>query len=515
MPKLLILNAVFFLLINSAFAQEMLWSHPGEQLHDYLGYGSMSKLDDFDNDQVNDLLVGANPDNQPGYALILSGATGATLLKLTGENNATGFGRSTTALSDLNLDGITDFAVTDNTIKNSDTNYGKVYVYSGKDAQIIFSIISSQSDYAFGRSIADAGDVNNDGTTDLIIGGVLLRSFQGGFAEVRSGKDGSLIYRFDDPNFECLDSGSEVSSAGDINLDGYADYTVIDNGSDLSVCHSGGTTTGNLRVFSGIDGSLIVKIGYNEGILYPHDTTPLGDLNQDSIPEILVSGPNAIVPYLRVYNPVDWSIIYTVEWPQYTQFGQSIAAVGDMNLDGVSEIFVGALSDFNNNGGAYLLNGKNGHVLYDFAGIDDNKWLGWQVGFAGDLNHDNIPDLLISDPQAHFKGVNKGEIRAYAGNEIFLKANMRQLYTGNEACVTLASGNPNAPLRMFFSSINGVKSEEHILDSSFDQNGLFSLCDTVEDEWPQSVGLTAYASETENCKSKKIFSSNEEVLNFN
>ena len=75
---------------------------------------------------------------------------------------------------------------------------------------------------SFGSSVSGAGDVNNDGFTDLIVGAVNFGPVDTGDARVFSGADGSELYDFD----SSCGFGLSVSGAGDVNGDGVADVIV-------------------------------------------------------------------------------------------------------------------------------------------------------------------------------------------------------------------------------------------------------------------------------------------------
>jgi hypothetical protein len=79
----------------------------------------------------------------------------------------------------------------------------------------------------FGCSVSGAGDVNNDGYDDLIVGayGNDAVVIDEGRAYVYSGQTGGVIYTFTgESTHDGL--GGSVSGAGDVNNDGYDDLIV-------------------------------------------------------------------------------------------------------------------------------------------------------------------------------------------------------------------------------------------------------------------------------------------------
>ena len=117
----------------------------------------------------------------------------------------------------------------------------KLYAFYGDGA----------NDY-FGHSVAGAGDVNQDGYDDMIVGayhGPL--SGWAGSARVLSGVDGSILYTFlGDAAQDQF--GWSVAGAGDVNKDGYDDVIVGANWDD-----DNGSRSGSARVLSGVDGSTL------------------------------------------------------------------------------------------------------------------------------------------------------------------------------------------------------------------------------------------------------------------
>jgi hypothetical protein len=108
-----------------------------------------------------------------------------------------------------------------------------------------------------------------------------------------------------------------------------------------------------------------------------------------------------------VFDGHTGKVLHTLAPPQTSggaSFGWSLASVGDLNKDGVSEVLIGApytmVEKIAVQGRAYVFNGKDGKLLYT---LDDPQPLagevfGWRVSSAGDLNKDGIPDLLIGAP---------------------------------------------------------------------------------------------------------------------
>ena len=108
------------------------------------------------------------------------------------------------------------------------------------------------------------------------------------------------------------------------------------------------------------------------------------------------------------------------------RFGYSVAGVGDVNNDGVPDCLVGAPlqdivnnnKDYSNAGQAFVFSVSNGALLATLDNPKLNKVanFGRAVAGVGDVNGDNVPDILVGAPGDVMagKGKKKGtEGKAY------------------------------------------------------------------------------------------------------
>src|SRR5690606_28468712 len=104
---------------------------------------------------------------------------------------------------------------------------GRMYVYSGKDGTLLFTYQGEQASTNLGISVSSAQDVNLDGYPDLVTGAyswddLNLGTTNIGRMYVISGKDGSLLFAKNGENRRD-NLGISVSSASDVNQDGIPD----------------------------------------------------------------------------------------------------------------------------------------------------------------------------------------------------------------------------------------------------------------------------------------------------
>ena len=285
----------------------------------YGDYGrSVSGVGDLNNDGHSDIVIGApryddSSGVQLGTATVFSGADGSVLYSLWGVTEDGEFGLSVSELGDVSGDGIPDFIIGAEDDSSAGLNRnGSVRVFSGADASVIYTFWGDVSSQYLGSRVNAAGDVNNDGVPDIIVGAEYddTAGSDAGLARVFSGADGSILYTFlGNDGYEFF--GESVSGVGDVNDDGHADVAVGANYDDDS-----GDNAGSVRVFSGADGSELYQFnGDDDGFKFGASVSGVGDMNNDGLDDLLVGIPgdydegldndagSARLFYLGVYGP--------------------------------------------------------------------------------------------------------------------------------------------------------------------------------------------------------------------
>ncbi len=145
-----------------------------------------------------------------------------------------GFG-AVSDVGDVDGDGYPDVMVGASAEVSGGSGY--VQVFSGKCGNVIFTLpsIPSAVQAAFGWSVSGVGDVNADGYPDMLVGAPITPTFFGmGQAELFSGMNGASLKKFLGPGQTGDRFGFSVSGAGDVNNDGVPDMMVgspqYDNG---------------------------------------------------------------------------------------------------------------------------------------------------------------------------------------------------------------------------------------------------------------------------------------------
>ena len=411
----------------------------GDAAGDYAGI-SVSDAGDVNGDGYADLIVGAYRGGDggtiAGEAYVVFGrASTPGVVDLTNLAAGDGFiiqgdapndraGASVSGAGDVNGDGYADLIVGARLGDDGGTSAGEAYVVFGKASTPRVVNLESlaaadgfiiQGDEGFdnaGVSVSGAGDVNGDGYADLIVGAYrggdggneageayVVFGKQGGFgSDVRiTLSDGMTMADrrvVDLTNLAAADgfiiqgdaagdrAGRSVSSAGDVDGDGFADLIVGAFGGD-----DGGERAGEAYVvFGKADGFGSLDTATNRRVI---------DLNA------LTDGDGFIIQGDTLQD----------------QAGNSVSGAGDVNGDGYADLIVGAR--FGDDGGssageAYVvfgtasgfgstMSGRQVIDLSDLAAGDgfiiqgdmnaDNA--GYSVSGAGDVNGDGYADLIV------------------------------------------------------------------------------------------------------------------------
>jgi hypothetical protein len=341
--------------------------------------------------------------NGAGRAYVFSGRDGSLLLELVSPNEAGvgEFGTDVSDLGDVNQDGIPDLLVG----AEGESVGGRAYVLSGQDGSMLFAVVSpnAESSGQFGKSVAGADDVNLDGFADWIVGAEFEdpgnSPFNAGRAYVFSGRDGGLLHELVSPHEESSGGfGNSVDGAGDVNQDGAADLVVGARSED-----GGQQDSGRAYVFSGVDGSVLLELvspGPQELGRFGQSVAGADDVNQDGRPDVIVGtgeDDNDGRETGRVYvlSGHDGSLLLDLLSPNPNQldvvaFGQSVAGAGDVDQDGWPDVLVASPSEFEG-GRTYVFSGHNGALISELG-------LGAFVGAAGDVDQDGMADAVAGNP---------------------------------------------------------------------------------------------------------------------
>jgi hypothetical protein len=232
-------------------------SFRGEDASDFSGY-SVAGAGDVNGDGYDDFLIGAWGDEEGGAQagqtyLVFGKASGwamdtdlsASSASFLGEDAYDSSGISIAGAGDVNGDGYDDILIGAPSEDDGGTSAGQTYLVFGKASGWAMDTDLSASSASFwgedswdqsGCSVSGAGDVNNDGYDDILIGAIsnndggdgagqvyLVLGKQSGWAMDTDLSVSSASFWGEEANNS---AGCSVAGAGDINGDGYDDIVI-------------------------------------------------------------------------------------------------------------------------------------------------------------------------------------------------------------------------------------------------------------------------------------------------
>ncbi len=359
----------------------------GTASSDFLGY-SVAGLGDLNGDGVPEMLVGApfadaGGLTANGYARVFSGADGSLVYAINGQANDDRLGDAVAAIGDLNSDGIADFLIgAPQADFLSFVDAGVVYVYSGADGSRIRTLSGSGAEDLFGAAISSIGDVNNDGTPDMLIGAPWATAggqWRAGYTDLISGADGAIIRTFPGSVFYG-EFGESVAGVEDVNADGVADVLIGASQED----HLGVSLAGKAYVYSGASGALLREYGGQfSGDGLGSTIANAGDVDGDGVGDLLIGSPRsdtadmADVGTAQLYSGATGALLHRVDGSQPGQnLGDALASARDVNGDGLCEFIIGvpgAIHDGFTDAGHVVLYGFNPFMLSSASEISTSK----------------------------------------------------------------------------------------------------------------------------------------------
>jgi hypothetical protein len=313
-----------------------------------------------------------------GRAYIFNGNTGGLLHTLQSPNaeDDGGFGFSVSGVGDSNGDGYDDIVVGAYDEDGGTTGAGRAYLFSGQTgtALQIFESPSPELNGYFGWSVSGAGRADNDSYYDVVVGCYNEDGGATGAGKVHvfSGQTGSLLHTLQSPNAEAYGRlGISVSGAGDVNNAGYDDLVV---GADCE--QGGGTRAGRAYVFAPMDvpvelaslqanphaGSVRLtwltlsetdNLGFNLDRA-PLEAGPFTRVNQDLIPGAGTTSTSHTYCYLD--ETVEPGAVY---WYQL----EDVSLSGERTFHGPIEVFVPGATEL----GLDVLGGREPSFVLTFA----------------------------------------------------------------------------------------------------------------------------------------------------
>jgi len=171
-----------------------------------------------------------------------------------------------------------------------------------------------------------------------------------------------------------------------------------------------GTLTPNLFSQTDTYGGGVVQLYTNNG----ETVAKIGDVNGDGFEDILIGEPD--FARASVISSTDGSLIYQYTDQVDSRFGELLAPAGDIDLDGIPDFMISApLFDSpsaNRTGKVDVYSGATGIVIHSFLGSLGNQQFGRAISPVSDINADGADDILIVRKAAT---LTPGRVTAFSG----------------------------------------------------------------------------------------------------
>ncbi len=427
---------------------------------------------DFDGDGIEDLAASGpcaylRGERLAGRVLVYSGADGSKLLKVKGSMENQRLGSSVSFIDDVSGDGLPDLVVgsygwnvdditssgaTISCTKDSNCSQGgcesgicqvskagKVEVIDGS-GDVVVSRLGQDKTGHLGETVVGLADLNADSVPDFLAGAGGDDDSTGkavGATYLLSGADGSVI----DQSYGTYTAdywGSVLAAMPDVNNDGFGEILIASGPADSwAWCLNTSTEiltdtvlpcpdAGVAKVVSGADMGVVFGTvnGDNMDDKLGKAVAPLAVVDSNGTAGFVAGIPAAGVDPMtkagavRIYY---WNGNYIREIIETTptknaKFGKALAAVGDVDSDGITDFAAGApnakVDDIPDAGRVTLISTADGSVLWTAEGSIPDMNLGASLALTRDWDGDGLRDIAAGAPGDNPRGrLGAGSVR--------------------------------------------------------------------------------------------------------
>ncbi|MEP6768111.1 MAG: FG-GAP-like repeat-containing protein [Acidobacteriota bacterium] len=379
----------------------------GEATNDQFGWIARN-MGDVDGDRVNDVVTSAPTKNVGGASagrVYVYSTKTGKLLWTADGRPGDELGTGVECAGDTNRDGVADVIA-------GAPGGGRAYLYSGRDGRLLRTFTAETADVDFGRHVSTAGDVDGDGYADVLVGSPGKPGDENalGRAYVYSGKDGHVLLALKGER-----SGDGFGSTVGGSIEGKRRLLVV------GASGAGPKRTGRTYVYEGLASKPKFVIDSDEtgAALGAMFVSVVGDLDGDGVPDVYASdfsnaakGPSTGRVY--VHSGRDGSRLLTLTGETAGEgFGIGPATAGDVDGDGRADLIVGAWQYAGaalSGGRASLFSGKDGRRIKTFTCRIPGDTFGFDAVGMGDVDGDGKIDFLITSAWSGIHGFHSGRM---------------------------------------------------------------------------------------------------------
>jgi hypothetical protein len=369
-----------------------------------------------------------------------SGINATPGVTLRGPATQDGFGSALASAGDVNGDGFGDLVVGSPAASPGGAlATGRITVFLGSATGLSASPSVTRDGLSmigrFGSAVS-GGDVNRDGYADLVVGAPAVDGAGGS----RSGSGAAYVYFGSATGIALMPSqaldgqaagdsfGGQVSVAGDVNGDGFADAIIA--------AHTARVPTGSVAVHLGSATGLSLTAQRTLSASAASDSfgwtiAAGGDVNGDGYADVAAGAANAndwtgsLSIWLGGASGVEATAQRRlVGAAMGAGFGSSASMSGDVNADGFDDVVVGAARSpvlgLAGAGRAFVflgsMSGVSAAATHTLDGVAADDAFGSATAIVGDVNGDGVQDFVVGAINASTSGRDRaGGISVYAG----------------------------------------------------------------------------------------------------
>ncbi len=311
-----------------------------------------------------------------------------------------------------------------------------------------WSIEGNQKSASLGFSWSPAGDVNDDGFADIVIGIYKYDTSVADAGRVIAFYGSPTGFNADNPDWSVTGNntadylGVSVSGAGDVNDDGFDDVLVGPSGFDSTT----NTNAGAAFLYYGSETGLETSpawtaTGSQVNEYFGYNLVGIGDVRDDDCVDIAVGahgydGGEVDEGKVYVFFGGAGGLSLTADWSAESnqanaQFGRYLNGIGDINMDGYDDLLVASpmydTGEFPTDGGAVFawygsedglgFFGNPTNADWHAASDQANIGFGSALGTPGDVNGDGFDDVVIGSTGYDYTEFDDGVVFLWYGSE--------------------------------------------------------------------------------------------------
>jgi hypothetical protein len=320
------------------------------------------------------------------------------------------------------------------------------------------------------RAVDDDGGAGDRGATATIANAdiIVTGADAGGAPEVRVFDATSKAIRFRFLAYDPAFRGGVRVAAGDVNGDGV---------SDIITAPGAGPST--VRVFSGVDASLVASFNAYETRGRGGVFVAAGDVNGDGLAEVITGPGKSSVPLVRVFDVAAGASLFDILAYETTLRGGVSVAAGDVNGDGLADIITGPVVG---RAPVRVFSGRDASLLAGFIAFPKSARVGVCVA-AGDVNGDGRADIIVSSNAS-----GRATVRVFDALSQRLISELFPYAATFRGAARVAAGDVNGdgridvlagpssglePLVRSFDPLNAAAIDEFLADAADVRGGLF------------------------------------------